>query len=166
MTALHDGAYPFRSANGYGLFRVMTRQRYEIVIEGSDDGATWKTYEFRYKPGEVNHRPAFCEPHMPRLDWQMWFEALRPGQETGFSPWFVQFMHRLLENSPPVVALLRTNPFPDRPPRYVRARLYDYHFTTRAERAASGAWWRREPIGEYLPPVTLKNFASDAGQSP
>jgi len=143
---------PLRSLNGYGLFAVMTTERREIVVEGSDDGMHWLAYGFKYKPGDVNHRPAFVAPHQPRLDWQMWFAALGDYRQ---NPWFVTFCQRLQQGSPEVLALLDENPFPDHPPRYVRAELYDYHFTTPAERRASGAWWRLEFMGEYLPPVSL-----------
>jgi hypothetical protein len=144
---------PFRSVNGYGLFRVMTTSRNEIVVEGSDDGAHWREYEFRYKPGDVARRPRFVEPHQPRLDWQMWFAALSPFEDT---PWFQRFLARLLRGSPPVLGLLRTNPFPDHPPKYVRALLYSYHFTTRPERQMTGAWWRRDLLGAYSPVLSLR----------
>ena len=144
---------PLRSANGYGLFRVMTTERVEIVIEGSDDGVTWRPYEFRYKPGDPARRPGFVEPHQPRLDWQMWFAALSSYDQT---PWLQPFLIRLLQGAPDVVALLGRNPFPDHPPAYVRAQAYDYHFTTAAERRATGAWWTRTPLGAYSPVVTLR----------
>lgn len=143
---------PFRSVNSYGLFRVMTTQRPEIVIEGSEDGSTWLAYEFKYKPGDVFRRPAFVEPHQPRLDWQMWFAALSHYELT---PWFQAFLARLLEGSPPVLGLLERNPFPGRPPRYVRALLYEYRFTSWGERRATGAWWTRRLMGRYSPVVTL-----------
>jgi lipase maturation factor 1 len=137
---------PLRIANGYGLFRVMTTRRYEINIEGSDDGRNWKEYSFKWKPGDLRRAPAFVSPHMPRLDWQMWFAAL--GTPAG-NQWIVSLLDRLLEGSPPVLGLLETNPFPDHPPRYVRAVLYEYHFTDRATRQSTGAWWRSEPLGIY-----------------
>jgi lipase maturation factor 1 len=140
----------FRSVNSYGLFAIMTTQRDEIIVEGSDDGETWLPYEFNWKPGDVDRRPAFVTPHMPRLDWQMWFAALGTVRD---NPWFVSFLVRLLQGSPDVLALLERNPFPDKPPRYVRAVLYDYHFTDPATRRATGAWWRRELKGLYCPPV-------------
>jgi predicted DCC family thiol-disulfide oxidoreductase YuxK len=146
---------PFRTFNGYGLFAVMTTERREIVVEGSDDGMNWRPYEFKNKPGDVDRRPAFVAPHQPRLDWQMWFAALGDYRE---NPWFVNFCLRLLQGSPEVAALLAKNPFPDHPPRYLRAGLYDYQFTSFAERHASGAWWKRERVGEYLPPVSLSDF--------
>ena len=144
---------PLRSANGYGLFRVMTTQRVEIVIEGSDDGVTWRPYEFRYKPGDPARPPRFVEPHQPRLDWQMWFAALSSYEQT---PWFQSLLVRLLQGSPDVVALFGGNPFPGRPPTFVRALAYDYRFTTSSERRATGAWWTRAPLGAYSPVVTLR----------
>lgn len=139
-------AEPLRSINSYGLFRVMTTSRHEIIIEGSSDGVTWKPYVFRYKPGDVGRRPRFVEPHQPRLDWQMWFAALSRPE---LVPWFQAFELRLLEGDRDVLRLLETNPFPAGPPRYLRAQLYDYRFTTPAERRETGAWWARTPIGEY-----------------
>lgn len=143
---------PFRTINDYGLFRVMTRERHEIIVQGSNDAVHWSDYEFKYKPGNVDRRPAFIAPLQPRLDWQMWFAALGNYQQ---NPWFGNFCVRLLQGSPDVVALLKTDPFPQKPPRYIRAELYDYQFTTFPERRATGAWWKREFIGEYLPPVSL-----------
>ena len=141
---------PFRVVNSYGLFAVMTTERPEIVVEGSNDGATWLEYGFRYKPGDLYRPPRWVAPHQPRLDWQMWFAALGSVYS---APWFVSFIQRLLEGSPEVLDLLERNPFPDAPPRYIRALLYDYHFTDAT--SADGAWWRRELLGLYFPPVTL-----------
>jgi len=146
---------PLRSLNSYGLFRVMTRPRYEIIVEGSEDGVKWKPYEFKWKPGDLKHRPGFVEPHQPRLDWQMWFEALRP-LDAGPSEWFGNFCIRLLQGSPEVLALLAKNPFPDKPPHYIRAIRYEYHFTTPAECKQTGDWWKRERRGEYLPPFPAR----------
>jgi predicted DCC family thiol-disulfide oxidoreductase YuxK len=143
---------PLRTINSYGLFALMTTERREIIVEGSNDGTNWLAYEFKYKPGDVNRRPRFVEPFQPRLDWQMWFAALGNVQQ---SPWFGNFCERLLQGSPEVLALLDKNPFPKHPPRFIRAELYDYHFTSPAERRTTGAWWKRKPIGEYLPPVSL-----------
>jgi hypothetical protein len=143
---------PFRVVNGYGLFRVMTKTRAEIVIEGSEDGSDWREYEFKWKPGDVKRAPGWVAPHQPRLDWQMWFAALGTYRE---NPWFEGLAVQLLRNSPPVTKLLKRNPFPKNPPRYIRSVLYDYHFTTMAERAATGAWWKREERGIYLPRVSL-----------
>lgn len=145
---------PLRTVNHYGLFADMTTRRLEIVIEGSDDGAQWREYPFRWKPGDVTRRPAFMAPHMPRLDWQMWFAALSDVRQT---PWFLPFCQRLLEGSPPVLGLLAGDPFDGRPPRYLRALVYDYHFTDAATRRASGAWWRRELLGLYCPALMIEN---------
>ena len=100
----------------------------------------------------MNRRPGFVEPFQPRLDWQMWFAALGDFRQ---NPWFVDFCVRLLQGSPEVLALLGKNPFPRNPPRYIRAELYDYHFTNFTERHATGAWWKRERIGDYLPAFSL-----------
>jgi hypothetical protein len=150
-------AEPFRSVNPYGLFAVMTTTRLEIIIEGSNDGQSWLPYEFKYKPGDVTQRPQFVAPHQPRLDWQMWFAALGTYRE---NPWLVNFCVRLLQNSPAVLGLLEHNPFPRAPPKYIRAGVYEYHFTNFEERRATGAWWRREFKGEYLPVISLKSSGS------
>jgi hypothetical protein len=144
---------PFRTVNNYGLFAVMTTTRNEIIVEGSDDGANWLPYEFKYKPGDVNQKPRFAEPFQPRLDWQMWFAALGNYQQNS---WFGNFCERLLQGSPDALALLEKNPFPKHPPRFIRAEFYKYEFTTFAERRAIGAWWKRELVGEYLPPVSIR----------
>jgi len=144
---------PLRSVNGYGLFAVMTMRRPEIILEGSDDGTTWKAYEFKWKPGDPLRRPAFLAPHMPRLDWQMWFAALGRYQD---NRWFLALAQRLLEGEPRVLALLKENPFPKAPPRYLRATVYEYVFTTTAERRATGAWWKREVVALYCPVLSLK----------
>jgi predicted DCC family thiol-disulfide oxidoreductase YuxK len=155
IAAIAGYVEPFRIVNGYGLFRVMTKTRPEIVIEGSADGVDWRAYDFKWKPGIPENRPRWAAPHQPRLDWQMWFAALGTYRQ---NPWFVSFLERLLRNAPPVTRLLERNPFPDNPPRYVRARLYEYRFTTSRERDATGAWWKREEAGEYLPAISLENF--------
>jgi hypothetical protein len=142
----------FYIANGYGLFEVMTTQRPELVIEGSNDGRTWEEYEFKYKPGDVTRRPRFCVPHMPRLDWLMWFEAL---ETRGVHQWFQNFLVRLLQNEPEVLKLMAKNPFPDKPPRYVRVIEYDYRFSDPATRSATGAWWVRKPLRFRVTPASL-----------
>jgi hypothetical protein len=124
----------------------MTTQLPEIGIEGSNDGVIWKRYVFKWRPGDVDRAPEFTTPHMPRLDWQMWFAANDPQVE----PWVLMLMRRMLLGSQPVLDLFGSNPFPEHPPRYLRAVRYDYHFTNRAERRASGAWWRRKEIGIYV----------------
>ena len=143
---------PFRMVNGYGLFRVMTKTRPEIDVEGSADGVTWLPYEFKWKPGDVMKAPRWVAPHQPRLDWQMWFAALGTYSN---NRWFVAFAECLLRNRPEVTSLLASNPFAAAPPRYIRAKVYDYRFTSKAEHAQTGAWWQRELRGEYLPAVSL-----------
>lgn len=144
---------PFRSINTYGLFANMTVHRPEILVEGSNDGRIWKTYEFKWKPGDLARRPRFVAPHQPRLDWQMWFAALGSYRS---NPWFVHFVQRLLEGSPAVLDLLEYNPFPDKPPTYIRAELYDYHFTTSDQRRQTGNWWTRQRQRSYLPRLSLR----------
>jgi hypothetical protein len=146
----------FFLVNGYGLFATMTTSRPEIIVEGSDDGQTWLPYEFKYKAGDLSRGPAWVEPYQPRLDWQMWFAALEGSPDV--EGWFPTFARRLLEGSPEVLGLLEKNPFPNKPPRYIRAELYNYHFTDVAIRQATGNWWQRERDGEFMPPVTLDDF--------
>src|SRR5262249_6262390 len=143
---------PLRIVNTYGLFAVMTTTRPEIIIEGSRDGNTWLAYEFRYKPGDLRRAPPWVAPYQPRLDWQMWFAALGSVQQNA---WFYNLAIRLMQGSGPVLRLLTGNPFRTDPPRYVRAQVYDYHFTDFATRKSSGAWWRRELKATYLAPVSL-----------
>jgi lipase maturation factor 1 len=145
----------FRIVNGYGLFRVMTKDRREIVIEGSSDGVEWQPYEFKWKPGDVMRAPGWCAPHQPRLDWQMWFAALSSYRQ---NPWFVRLVICLLHGTPEVTQLFERNPFPQTPPRYVRATFYRYRFTTAEERRQTGAWWKRQELGEYLPSVSIEQF--------
>ncbi len=144
---------PYHIVNSYGLFRVMTTTRPEIIVEGSDDGQHWFPYEFKYKPGDEKRPPPWVAPHQPRLDWQMWFAALSAARS---NPWFVNLMVRLLQGSPEVLALLEYNPFPEKPPRYVHALLYDYHFTESEERNSTGAYWRREYKGVHLQAISLR----------
>ena len=153
LLTLYRWIAPFRTVDSYGLFAVMTTSRLEIIVEGSQDGIQWRPYEFTDKPGELRRRPRFVAPHQPRLDWQMWFAALSSYQR---NPWFLQFCQRLLEGSPAVLALLARNPFPEAPPRYVRAVVYAYHFTDPATRRAEGTWWRRELKGLYCPVLSLR----------
>lgn len=143
---------PFRLVNGYGLFAVMTTARPELRVEGSDDGSSWRPYRFRWKPGDPRRPPRWAMPHQPRLDWQLWFEALRGGRPSG---WFTLFLERLLEGRPEVLALLAEDPFPDAPPRLVRAELDDYRFTDRKTRRETGRWWRTRRLGVHQPPVAL-----------
>jgi predicted DCC family thiol-disulfide oxidoreductase YuxK len=147
---------PLHIVSAYGLFAVMTTERDEIVIEGSDDGLAWREYEFWYKPGDVERRPPWNIPHQPRLDWQMWFASLENPQGL---PWLWGFIRRLLENEPTVTALLKKNPFPDKPPTFLRGEFYDYAFSDRQEKA-KGLWWDRRLLGLYFPVVRLKTEAT------
>jgi len=139
---------PFRVANRYGLFAVMTRNRYEIEFQGTRDGTAWTAYPFRYKPQDVRKAPGLYAPYQPRFEWNLWFASLGSVQE---NPWVLNTEARLLENSPPVLRLFAANPFDAKPPIAVRAVAYQYWFTTREERARTGAWWRREFLGAYAP---------------
>ena len=139
---------PFRSVNGYGLFRVMTRPRYELEIEGSEDGFAWRAYRFRWKPGPLDRMPGWVAPHQPRLDWQMWFAALGRVEH---NPWLVRLCERLLEAEPRVLGLLESDPFGGRRPLAVRATLYEYRFA----RPGEAGWWVRERVRAYTPELRL-----------
>ncbi len=154
VRAVSTRVAPWESFNAYGLFRSMTRVRPELEIEGSADGVEWKPYRFRYKPLELDRPPVFAGLYMPRLDWQLWFAALDFGAG-GRPSWYGNFLQRLLEGSPPVLALLAENPFPDGPPRFVRSTLWRYEFSSPSERGA-GIWWRRKDPRPCLPVVTLE----------
>jgi lipase maturation factor 1 len=143
----------YRSVNGYGLFIVMTTKRNEIIIQGSNDGQLWKDYEFKYKPGDVSVAPKFMTPHMPRLDWQMWFAALGKARN---NRWFLFFVRHLLQGNETVLQLLSHNPFPDKAPRYIRALRYDYRFTDLEKKNKQGEWWQRTPNGTYMPQQSLQ----------
>jgi lipase maturation factor 1 len=139
----------FRTINAYHLFAQMTLVRNEIVIEGSDDGVTWKPYEFRWKPGDPMRAPAFVAPHQPRVDFQLWFLLLGGRPRAAY---FQRLLDRLLHAPKTVAPLFAVDPFPDHPPRFVRGTAWRYHFTDRATRRATGAWWTRELLG-HTPPV-------------
>jgi predicted DCC family thiol-disulfide oxidoreductase YuxK len=155
LANLYERLEAFRIVNGYGLFRVMTKDRGEIVLEGSADGIDWLPYEFKWKPGDVKRAPGWCAPHQPRLDWQMWFAALETPRQ---NPWFIALIFRLLQGSHEVSGLLARNPFPDKPPRYIRAMFYRYRFSTVDELRQTGAWWKHQELREYLPAVSLDQF--------
>jgi len=155
LTGIYRRLEAFRIVNGYGLFRVMTKDRKEIVIEASTDGIDWLPYEFKWKPGDVMRAPGWCAPHQPRLDWQMWFAALGSARE---NLWFYNMEIRLLEGKTDVSRLFARDPFPEKPPRYIRATLYRYRFTTIDEHQQTGAWWKRQELGEYLPTISLEQF--------
>lgn len=157
-TFLAEYLSPWRSINAYGLFQDMTEERLEVVIEVSDDGAYWRDLPFRWKPTDVMQSPGFIAPHQPRLDWQMWFAALYPGYEPQRdadprSPlhWFGRLMSGLVEHKPAIWSLVGEPPFPPEKITHARARLYRYRFTTPEERQATGAWWKRERLGDFSP---------------
>lgn len=152
VSIVAESVGPFRSFNDYGLFAVMTVERPELCVEGSDDGREWKDYNPRYKPGELSRRPRWVAPHQPRLDWQLWFAALESPAD---NVWVETLCERLLRGEPAVVDLFRNNPFPDHAPRYMRVVRYRYEFTGFDEKSRSGNWWRRTPIGFYVNPVQL-----------
>jgi hypothetical protein len=141
---------PFRVANSYGLFAVMTRARYELEFQGTRDGRTWVAYPFRYKPQRPNDPPRFFAPYQPRFDWNLWFASF--GELRG-DPWIMAVQQRLLENEPDVLQLFAGNPFDKQPPKAVRVMRWRYRFTTHEERARTGAWWARELVDEYSPPL-------------
>lgn len=146
---------PYHMANRYGIFAVMTTKRYEIIFEGSDDNQVWKEYTFYYKSSEVDRRPRRISPYHPRLDWQAWF---LPFASPNNNPWLFSFLVHLLKGTPEVLKLIRTNPFPSSPPKFVRTTFYDYVFTTFEEKKKTGAWWKREYMGLFTPPVHLKGI--------
>ncbi len=149
---------PFHIVGAYGAFGSITRRRYEVVIEGTDDErlapqTAWREYEFKGKPGDVRGRPPQVAPYHLRLDWLMWFAAM---SSPAYHEWFVPLLAKLLEADPPTLRLLARDPFAGRRPRFVRALLYLYRFTTPAERRASGAWWSRELVGDYVRALALR----------
>jgi lipase maturation factor 1 len=145
------GLEPFRIANRYGLFEVMTRGRYEIEFQGSNDGQTWIPYSFLHKPQALNQAPGIYAPYQPRFDWNLWFASLTDWQQASIVPLTEE---RLLDGDRDVLALFRGNPFAQGAPKYVKAVIYQYWFTTEAEKRATGNWWRRELLGLYAPVLT------------
>lgn len=141
---------PFHIANRYGIFAIMTTKRYEIVVEGSDDGVVWKEYLFKHKPSEVSRRPRRISPYQPRIDWQAWFLPFSSYQA---EPWFQSFLKHLLKGTPEVLKLLRSNPFPERPPKYIRAIAYDYVYSDWGDKD----WWKRTYMGSYSPVLSNTN---------
>jgi hypothetical protein len=139
---------PFRIANRYGLFAVMTHGRYEIEFQGSQDGKTWTAYPFRYKPQDIHQAPGIYAPYQPRFDWNLWFASLGPWQDSRFVVWTEE---RLIKNDGDVLELFAKNPFASAPPREVRAVIYQYWFTDLRTKKVNGNWWRRELLGEYAP---------------
>lgn len=149
LVSLYQRAAPFRSVSSYGLFAVMTMERRELFVEGSRDGREWEAYTFKWKPEDPREAPSFVAPHMPRLDWQMWFAAL--GTPDGS---FIRtLLSRLAEGDRAVLELFAHNPFPDGPPNFLRVRRERWRFTDRATRSATGAWWSRQDEADFLPPT-------------
>lgn len=148
---------PLQIVNTYGAFGSITKERYEIVVEGTDadaisDATVWREYEFKGKPGDPARHPPQWAPYHLRLDWLMWFAAMSTPNE---HPWFAELLLKMLEGDRAVLSLLRTNPFADRPPRWVRAQLYLYRFTTAEERRQTGRWWDRRYVAPYFPAVRM-----------
>ncbi len=167
--AMNAAYNPLHLVGSYGAFGSVTRERYEVVVEGASaaeaaGSAEFREYEFKAKPGDPRRRPPQWAPYHLRLDWLMWFLPLRvPVKRAGFVPlrhelWFVRLVEKLLAGDGAVLSLLRRNPFPDAPPRFVRASLYRYEFTTREEHARTGDVWKRTRVGEYLPPLSLEEL--------
>jgi len=150
---------PYHLVNTYGAFGSITRDRYEIVLEGTDETVVtattrWQEYGFKGKPGDPCRLPPQIAPYHLRLDWLMWFAAM---PSPYYDPWFIRLLGKLLAGDAPTLSLLKTNPFPDAPPRYLRALHYRYRFTTPEEHRRTGCWWQRELAGTYFPPVSLKD---------
>lgn len=148
---------PFHLVNSYGAFGAITRPRYEVIVEGTDEKqitpqTQWREYEFKGKPGNIYRSPPQIAPYHLRLDWLMWFAGFSPYYE---QPWFVNLVAKLLQNDRATLSLMGKNPFADHPPTYIKALLYEYHFTTRGERAQTGAWWKRTLAGDYFPAVSM-----------
>ncbi len=143
---------PFRIANRYGLFAVMTPHRYEIEFQGSNDGRTWVAYPFRYKPQDVTKAPGIYAPYQPRFDWNLWFASLGSWSQYPIVP---RTEELLLIDDRDVLELFAGNPFPGKPPRAVRAVLWQYWFTTMREKRTQGIWWRRQLLGTYAPTLVI-----------
>jgi hypothetical protein len=156
---LAEAVAPLLIVNPYGVFATTTTTRPDIIIEGSDDGRTWRPYVLPYMPGPVERAPTWNIPYQPRLDWQLWFASYG---SAGQNRWIERLLQRLLEGSAPVLTLFAETPFPDHAPRYVRAELYDYRFAE----AGEGAWWVRRLDGAYFPQVDLNAFAKGPLKAP
>jgi hypothetical protein len=146
----------YHLVNTYGAFGTVTKERFEIIVEGTDEAVItpqtkWQEYEFKAKPGDPKRRPPQFAPYHLRLDWLMWFAAFEPYHNPYRNPWFTELMYKFLENDPGVLQLIRHNPFSDHAPRFIRAKMYQYHFTTAEEKKRTGNWWNRKYIGEYFP---------------
>jgi hypothetical protein len=158
--AMNVSYNPLHLVGTYGAFGSVTRKRYEIVVSGTDEASPsastrWREYEFKGKPGDPLRRPPQIAPYHLRLGWLMWFAAMSPEYEAYQHPWFARLIERLLEGDRGALGLLEYNPFPLRPPRFIRAELYEYRFATPTERRATGAWWVRTRAGAYFPEASL-----------
>ena len=156
LGSMNASLAPFRFVSGYGLFRTMTTERPEIIVEGSEDGTEWLVYDFVWKVDEISDSPKFVAPHQPRVAWQFWFAALEGhfDYRSSNAAWIESLILKLLEGDSKVQSLIKNNPFPETPPKFIRARLFRYEFTTPDERKETGDWWKRSVIGEYLPAVS------------
>jgi hypothetical protein len=159
----------YHLVNTYGAFGSVTRERHEIVLEGTSDriptpATIWHEYGFKGKPGDLHRMPPQVAPYHLRFDWMIWFLLLtvivtnRGVHVRGYEIWFLRFIKKLLINDAPLLKLLRTNPFLNQPPATIRARFYRYRYTDPATKHATGAWWPRELLGEYLEPVNLQSL--------
>lgn len=148
-----DRGSAFHICNRYGIFAIMTTTRYEMVVQGSDDGKNWKEYTFKHKPSELSRRPSRIAPYQPRLDWQAWFLPFRPFSH---ELWFQSFIGHLLRGTEDVLALIRHNPFPEHPPKYIHTVVYMYSYTSFTEKKESKNWWKRRFVGYYGPVCSLK----------
>lgn len=155
LNRLRQELAPWHLVNGYGLFRTITTERPEIVLQGSTNGVTWRDYDVAHKPGPLARRPDFIAPHQPRVAWQFWFAALERQYHPRSSnaAWMSSLVLKLLENDPIALRLFEKNPFPEGPPTMIRAKLFLYEFTTLEERRETGNWWKRREVGLYLPQV-------------
>jgi hypothetical protein len=146
----------WRVANRYHVFPTIDRERIELQIEASPDGQRWEALDFRYRPDDLSQTPRWAVPHQPRVDWMLWFVPKNPI----FLEWLERFLDRLLEGSPSVTALLAKPPTGAGPPRLLRVQVYRYRFSTPRERAATGQWWQREPLGPFYPLATVGQVPS------
>jgi len=149
---------PLHLVNTYGAFGSITRTRYEVILEGTSEigpDAKWLEYEFKGKPGDVNRRPCVVSPYHYKLDWQMWFAAMSSYYD---HPWILGLVQKLLKNDPDILSLMGPNPFPEKAPLYIRAELYEYHFTKNSD---NKAWWERKRVAAYLPPLSLDQLKSE-----
>lgn len=159
QSKISDLIYGYHLTGNYGLYPKVLNERTEIVVEGSNDLVCWQPYQFKFHIDSPSVAPPLVSPHQPRLDWRMRFAALT---QAGYTKWFNNFVQRLLKGSPDVLALLKRNPFPNHPPRYIRADVYQYAFTTADEKTSTGNWWKRKLVARYIDPTSLSESAQEA----